>query len=199
MTASGARVSGHYAGAFTRLAAFLIDWFIIAAVYGMLVAGGQWFASAFLGAELAISDDNRLVWVFGLAGWAYIYMAVGLTVSGRTPGKSVLGLRVVTRRGLPLGAGRASARVVAQPLSFLLFGLGLAGIVLGRERRALHDVIAGTAVVYDWGDRAAEMPAPLTQWLERRGVLMIPREDNPSEVDREPNDSDRGLTRRAAQ
>ena len=152
-----------------------------------------------LGGEPAISDDNRLVWVFGLAGWAYIYMAVGLTVSGRTPGKSLLGLRVVTRQGLPLSAARASARVVVQPLSFLLFGLGLAGIVLGRERRALHDAIAGTAVVYDWGDRPAEMPAPLTQWLERRGVLAIPREDDPSEVDPEPNDSYREVIRRVAQ
>jgi hypothetical protein len=27
--------------------------------------------------------------------------------------------------------------------------------VIGRERRALHDVIAGTTVVYDWDARAA--------------------------------------------
>jgi len=197
--ASGGRVSGHYAGAFTRLAAFLIDWAIIVAVYGILVAGSQWFASVFLGAELAFSDENRLAWVLGFVGWAYIYMAVGLTVSGRTPGKTLLGLRVVTRRGLPLGAARASARVAVQPLSFLVFGLGLAGIVLGRERRALHDVIAGTAVVYDWGDRPAEMPAPLTRWLERRGVLAPTGEDNPSEIDQNANEPDREVTRRAAQ
>jgi hypothetical protein len=38
------------------------------------------------------------------------------------------------------------------------------------ERRALHDVLAGSAVVYDWGDRPAEMPAPITRWFARHGV-----------------------------
>lgn len=183
MTASGSGVSGHYAGAFTRLAAFVIDWFILAALYGALVAGAQWFATAFLGLELGVSDQNRWVWVAGFAVWAYAYMAVGLTITGRTPGKSLLGLRVVTRTGQPLGAGRASVRVIAEPLSFVAFGLGLVGIVIGRERRALHDVIAGTAVVYDWGDRPAELPAPLTSWLERRGVKVDPGTVTGSEVE----------------
>jgi hypothetical protein len=31
------------------------------------------------------------------------------------------------------------------------------GILLGRDRRALHDVIAGTAVVYTWDARAARL------------------------------------------
>lgn len=174
MTTSRSGVSGHYAGAFTRLAAFLIDWFLLAALYGALIAGVQWFAEAFLGVALTISGGDRWIWVAGFAFWAYLYMAVGLTITGRTPGKSLLGLKVVTRTGQPLGAGRASARVLAEPLSFVAFGLGLVGIVIGRERRALHDVIAGTAVVYDWGDRPAELPAPLTRWLERRGVTVGP-------------------------
>ena len=174
MKGSGSAVSGHYAGAFTRLAAFLIDWFVLTALYGALVAGAQWFAEAFLGLELSIGGENRWGWIAGFVVWAYSYMAVGLTITGRTPGKSLLGLKVVTRAGRPIGAGRASLRVLAEPLSFVAFGLGLVGIVIGRERRALHDVIAGTAVVYDWGDRPAELPAPLTRWLERRGVRVSP-------------------------
>jgi len=46
---------------------------------------------------------------------------------------------------------------LAFPLSFLLLGLGFVGIVIGRERRALHDVIAGTTVVYDWDARSARL------------------------------------------
>jgi uncharacterized RDD family membrane protein YckC len=185
VTVPAGRVSGHYAGAFTRLAAFSIDWFLIAALYGLLAAGGQWFAATFIGFDLPIDGGARLGWAVGLVVWAYLYLAVGLTIAGRTPGKSLLGLRVVTRGGLPIGAGRASVRVIAQPLSFLIFGLGLLGIVIGKERRALHDVIAGTAVVYDWGDRPAEMPAPLTRWLERRGVPVIPDDRHPGS---EPRD-----------
>jgi uncharacterized RDD family membrane protein YckC len=180
MTSPAGKVSGHYAGAFTRLAAFSIDWLLIAALYGMLAGAARWFAGTFLGVDLAVDDRARVGWAIGLVVWAYLYMAVGLTVAGRTVGKSLLGLRVVTRQGLPLGARRASVRVIAQPLSFLIFGLGLLGIVIGRERRALHDVIAGTAVVYDWGDRPAEMPAPLTRWLERRGVSVVPEDHRPA-------------------
>lgn len=172
MTARAGQVSGHYAGAFTRLAAFAIDWSLILTLYGILAAATAWFAGTLFDIDLS-TDAKGVGWAVGLAVWAYVYLAVGLTVAGRTVGKSLLGLRVVTRQGLPLSAGRASARVLVQPLSFLIFGLGLLGIVIGKERRALHDVIAGTAVVYDWGDRPAEMPAPLTRWLERRGVPVI--------------------------
>jgi AcrR family transcriptional regulator len=43
------------------------------------------------------------------------------------------------------------------PLSFLLFGLGFLGILVQREHRALHDLIAGSAVVYAWDARAARL------------------------------------------
>ena len=46
------------------------------------------------------------------------------------------------------------------PLSFLVLCLGFIMILLGRERRALHDVIAGTAVVYGWDARAARAAVP---------------------------------------
>jgi hypothetical protein len=35
--------------------------------------------------------------------------------------------------------------------------LGFAGILLGDQRRALHDVIAGTAVIYSWDARTVRM------------------------------------------
>ncbi len=48
-------------------------------------------------------------------------------------------------------------RVLALPLSFLLFGLGFLLILLRRDRRALHDLIARTAIVYAWDARAARL------------------------------------------
>jgi hypothetical protein len=54
-------------------------------------------------------------------------------------------------------AGRAVVRTLALPLSFLFLRLGFAGILLGDRRRALHDVIAGTAVIYSWDARAARL------------------------------------------
>ena len=175
------QVSGHYAGAFTRLAAFVIDWLIIVTVFGFMVASLQWLLALFLSVELDIGGENPVLGVLAFSTWAFLYLVVGLTISGRTIGKTLLGLKVVTRQGAPIGIGRASARTVAMPLSFALLGLGLIGIILGRERRALHDVIAGTSVVYDWGDRPAEMPAPLTRWIEKRGVAVLPTDEAEAE------------------
>ena len=111
---------------------------------------------------------NRL----GLGAWVFLYLFVGLTITWRSVGKALVGLKVVTWQGMPLSPGRAAVRVVTIPLNFLLMGIGFVGIILGRERRALHDVISGSAVVYDWGDRPAELPASLTRFLERRGVAI---------------------------
>jgi hypothetical protein len=36
-------------------------------------------------------------------------------------------------------------------------GTGFTGILLGDRRRALNDVIAGTAVIYSWDARAARL------------------------------------------
>ena len=58
---------------------------------------------------------------------------------------------------------RAVVRTLALPLSFLFLGLRFAGILLGDRRRALHDMIAGTAVIYSWGARAARL------WFLSRG------------------------------
>jgi len=54
------------------------------------------------------------------------------------------------------------------PFSFLLLGLGLVGVVIGREHRALHDLAGRSAVVLDFGDRPAELPGPLSKFLDRQ-------------------------------
>ena len=48
-------------------------------------------------------------------------------------------------------------RALVFPPSFLLFGLGFLGILVQREHRALHDLIAGTAVIYACDARAARL------------------------------------------
>ena len=52
----------------------------------------------------------------------------------------------------------------------LLFGVGALMALVDRRRRALQDVAARSAVVYDWGDRPAALPAPLTQYLDRKAL-----------------------------
>lgn len=170
MTTARGVVSGHYAGVFTRFLAFVIDMAFVLFMYGVIATGVRLAVDMFLGVERAETSGEPVLWSVGLALWALVYLATALTITGRTIGKGLLGLKVVTREGGPLGARQALVRVVTFPLSVIPAGLGFVGVLVGRERRALHDVLAGSAVVYDWGDRPAEMPAPLSRWLTRKGV-----------------------------
>ena len=74
-------------------------------------------------------------------------------MSGRTLGMTLLGLRVVRDDGSGLDGKHAIVRVLAFPLSILTLGIGFLLILLRRDRCALHDLIADTAVVYDWNLR----------------------------------------------
>lgn len=161
------RVSGHYAGAASRAAAAVLDIGIVLGSFTVGLAGVDLLTRVVFGVELT-GDRAGPISVAALAGWAFTYVYASLAVAGRTIGKGIVGLRVVTADGSTLPARRALVRTISFPLSALPLGLGFAGIVVHGEHRALHDLIAGTAVVYDWGGRAAELPAPLSAFLARK-------------------------------
>ena len=89
--------------------------------------------------------------------WGFVYFAYSWAAGGKNAGMALLGVRVVQKDGAGASGRRAVVRTLAFPLSFLLLGLGFVGILVGRRRRALHDVIAGTAVIYSWDARAARL------------------------------------------
>ena len=93
----------------------------------------------------------------GYLVWGFIYFARFWGLNGRTAGGALFGLQVLTDDGYDVSGRRAIARTLAFPLSFLILGPGFLGILLGDQRRALHDVIAGTVVVYSWDARAARL------------------------------------------
>ena len=105
-----------------------------------------------------ISWNKGDIWVItAYAVWAFLYFAYSWAAGGRTAGMALFGVRVVRDDGGDASGRRAVVRTLALPLSFLFLGLGFADIVLGDRRRALHDVIAGTAVIYSWDARAARL------------------------------------------
>ena len=159
-------VSGHYAGPVSRAAAALVDGGMIMVLYTLGYAALKLLLSAFFGHSLS-GDQSTPLAVASLATWAFLYVFVSLAVAGRTAGKGLAGLRVVSADGAAPSVGALFLRTLAFPISALLFGIGFLLIVVQREHRGLHDLIAGTAVVYDWGDRTAEMPGPLSDFLNR--------------------------------
>jgi uncharacterized RDD family membrane protein YckC len=148
---------GHYAGAVSRGIAFLIDVFLSLALYAIAVAGGLWLLNLFSEGDLTKSDIPGWLWGLGLAIWLAVYFGYCWMASGKTPGKAVVGLRIVAGDGRPLTHGHALLRLLVYPISVLLWIVMVIAVAVGLRRRALHDRIADTAVVYDWDARAARL------------------------------------------
>jgi uncharacterized RDD family membrane protein YckC len=163
--------TGHYAGPVTRLIAFVLDSLIVTTGFTVIVAGASFLTE--LVASRQVEVGGRGVWfVFGFVLWAFLYLWLSIAVFGKTLGKTVMGVRVVRSDGsIALHSHQAVIRALTYPLSFAIVGIGLLGVVFGRERRAWHDHLARTAVVYDWGSRTARMSTPLAAWLERKGSV----------------------------
>jgi uncharacterized RDD family membrane protein YckC len=79
-----------------------------------------------------------------------IYHVLFWSLLGWTPGQWLFGLEVVSVRGGRLRVVQAVVRVLAYTLSALPLYLGFFW-VLAPARRAWHDILAGTAVIYRKG------------------------------------------------
>jgi uncharacterized RDD family membrane protein YckC len=95
-----------------------------------------------------------------------------------TPGKRLLGLRVETTEGARLSIGRALLRHVAGLASWLTLNLGHLLVALRSDRRALHDLIAGTRVTAagplpPWGRALLAVLSVLAVLAPVWGVLQV--------------------------
>lgn len=147
---------GKCAGFASRFAAFAVDVGVSIGVFMLALAAISFTGRVLTGKDIAWHKGD--IWVvLAYAAWEFVYFAYCWAASGRTVGMALFGVRVVRDDGSDASRPRAIGRTLALPLSFLLLGLGFVGILLGGQRRALHDVIAGTAVVYSWDARAARL------------------------------------------
>jgi uncharacterized RDD family membrane protein YckC len=156
-----------------RIGAYVID-HILVTILGLLVMGIVVRGSMLLGlygiASLVFphlepgpvdatalwessSDFERFRVIVTLAVLPrWIYMTVFHGQWQATPGKMLLGLRVVNTQGIPIGYKTAALRSFLRGLLYACT-IGLSGIVnvilIGatRRRRAIHDLIVGTEVV----------------------------------------------------
>jgi len=101
-----------------------------------------------------LAGISLALWIVYL--FAYVILSWGRV--GATPGMRLFGLRLVDWRGrLPIGTGRAWLRLGALLVTLLSLGMGLLVALWRRDRRTLHDLLAGTWVAWNpfarFGDR----------------------------------------------
>lgn len=149
-------IQGHYAGFASRFAAFMTDLIVLTGIFMLVLAAINFAASILTGKSIDFNRGDTWV-VIAYFAWGFIYFAHFWGLNGRTAGGAIFGLQVLTDDSGDVSGRRAIGRTLAFPLSFLVLGLGFLGILLGDQRRTLHDVIAGTVVVYSWDARAARL------------------------------------------
>ncbi len=143
MTPEGVTYDLRLAGLGSRFSAALVDLIIMAIL--MTVVGSR------TGDELdgtigtAIATILLFLLLFG-------YFAVFETLwRGRTPGKRMNGLRVVTEQGGPIGARRAAIRNLIRIIDWLPLAYVVGSVTIGTSPRAqrLGDLAAGTIVIVE--------------------------------------------------
>ncbi|MBP7678536.1 MAG: FHA domain-containing protein [Thermoanaerobaculia bacterium] len=145
------------AGLFPRLLATLVDGVILLAL-DLLLLSPVFLVLLFR--EAFQSTDLTRDWAFlAIAGGCAVlvlganlwYVVGGWARTGRTPGKALLRLSVVPaapgRAAAGIGLGPAFGRFLAWNLSGAILGIGHLVALFRKDRRALHDLLAGTRVV----------------------------------------------------
>jgi uncharacterized RDD family membrane protein YckC len=85
-----------------------------------------------------------MIWL----GLFFIYFTMFGYLGGQTPGKMLFGIQVQSVALAPLSGGQAVLRALSYVFSSLFLGAGFFFMLLNKDRRALHDFIAGTRVVH---------------------------------------------------
>ena len=137
---------GTSAGVVTRLAAGIVDALVVAvALAGSYAA---WVALRVRARPARFRmPDPSLLWVVSLFfAYLVVYLTCPWWMAGRSIGDHLWGIRVTTRNGDLLGLVRAFARAV----TCAVFPVGLLWCAVDRDRRAIHDLVLRTSVIYDW-------------------------------------------------
>jgi uncharacterized RDD family membrane protein YckC len=160
---------GYYAGFISRLSAFIID--VIGIV--LISVSITWFVTI-IAEMLRVGDILEITLeqtsfqglsrgTFGPAAGiiltvVYIvgYHVFFWSLTGQTPGKFFLGLRVVTTKGKKINPLRALLRFFSYLVSAVPLCFGFAWILVDDCRQGWHDKISGTYVIYTWAARPDE-------------------------------------------
>jgi uncharacterized RDD family membrane protein YckC len=142
-----------YAGVWIRGLAALIDAVILFSVsIGLSMLTGVTFSEAISFVE---SDPERPLWSLEDNIWfatdflfGACYETIFVAAFAGTPGKRLCRLRIVRADGGRLTIQHALARSLAEWVSILPCGLGYLVAAFDKEKRALHDLICHTRVVW---------------------------------------------------
>jgi len=153
-----------YAGFWIRFIASFLDSLFLALPIGIVIyflSDGNWFdfTQYQQNLQMAMSGnphalDNQPHTSFK---WEFLFEISVLIVTvlfwdnwrGATPGKKFVHVKIVDAKTFEdITNKQAITRSLAYIPSILIFGIGFLMIAFRKDKRGLHDLIAGTAVIY---------------------------------------------------
>jgi uncharacterized RDD family membrane protein YckC len=147
-----------FAGFWRRLIAYVIDSTLTAIVFFVLfmiaimafffgsISGNNRGSLADLMYPEMTSSYVLFIWIF-YAAVSIAYFTYFHGTTGRTPGKMLLGLQVISTEGAPISFGIAFLRAVGYLVSGALFNFGFIWIAFDKKKQGWHDKIASTVVI----------------------------------------------------
>lgn len=147
------------AGPGTRMVAYLIDFILLTVVLFVLLT--ILYSSMFGG--FGRSNDLTVAIIIGLIVLLYplggYFIVFELVMQGQTPGKRVLGIRVINENGAPAGYLQVVLRNLfklvdaSYPLQYIIGGSAL---IFTKKTQRLGDLVAGTLVIRETKVEKAE-------------------------------------------
>ena len=132
---------GKLSSPFKRLAAYLIELLLLYVTVWVMLLGGLW--------TLTEEEGATTVGYLGLLLFlAYVACFAWLIMKGTTPGKRVLGMRVVKTNGTVANVLTMIVReLIGKQISLLFFSLGFLWILFDEHKQGWHDKLMSTYVV----------------------------------------------------
>ncbi len=171
-------MDSHYGGFWRRFVAFSTDKLILGTIgFMMFILGSVAFGLGISPSDLA--EDPESLFALGMQVMA-TYQAITLFLdmayftyfhgtTGQTPGKRLMGLRVVGDTGEAITLGTAFLRWVGYIISFVPMFMGFIWAGVDRRKQAWHDKIAGTVVIDLY--QVVEVEIPPKNALTNQGNL----------------------------
>jgi len=170
---TGVDVTLHIAGPGRRSFAFVADWHI------RLLLALTWFVLgtlAMFGSLTFGAGDGTgpfwIVWLPAVVIYFLYHPILEVAMHGRTPGKRIAGVRIVTRTGDIPGVGALLLRNVFRLIDSMPFAylVGLATVMFTDQHVRIGDLAAGTLLIIDDADADA-----FSRWSTNSASTLAPQ------------------------
>lgn len=168
----------HVAGLGSRAAAHLMDVVILGIIFFSITFGLFWLDELIferLDETLGFDSSSYLIAILMILSFVLIWGYFALfefIAGGRTPGKMLLGLRVIQENGQSITFLSAFVRNLLRIVDFLptFYLVGMISCFFHSQHKRIGDLVAGTIVVYERGLKKKKRKTPLLKEIEERGV-----------------------------